>query len=73
MLDKFVCNQEVDCLGQDDELDCNYVGKGRAYDDDEPGESAYDHIRSASHVTEEHTHEYGSAKLCGPSEFQCKT
>lgn len=72
-MEKYVCNQEVECLGLDDELDCNYVGKSRAYDDDdEPDESAYEHIRQTAHATEEHIHEYGSTKMCGPTEYQCK-
>lgn len=53
-----------------DEIDCEYP-EGDFSNDFQIDERAYSDVVVASHEDEEHVHNYGAAKLCGPNEFQC--
>jgi len=64
--------RKVDCFNAIDEANCEY--EDSTFDNDDGiDERAYVQVETAVHGSEEHTHELGKAKLCGPTEFQCKS
>jgi len=72
---KYRCNRKLECFDGMDEKNCEYKDEPSAIaDDDLPlSERAYSEVERAAHGNLEHTHDYGKAKLCGPTEFQCKS
>ena len=61
----------MDCFNAEDEKNCKYT---EVFENDYGiDERAYSEVETAVHGTQEHIHDFGKTKLCGPTEFQCKS
>ena len=73
LFDKMRCDQTIDCLYGDDEVDCTYNNLNYVPETYHVDSKAIEEVREASHGHEEHTHGGGGAKLCHETqEFQCR-